>query len=44
MDGLLDCLLKLLQIRGFNDKWLNWIRLLSDSAKTAIVLNGIPAP
>jgi hypothetical protein len=37
-----DCLLRILQVRGFNRKWCNWIHLLSSSAKTAILLNGIP--
>jgi hypothetical protein len=39
-----DCLLRILHIRGFNRKWLNWIHLLNTSAKTAIFMNGIPGP
>jgi hypothetical protein len=36
-----DCLLRVLQIRRFNHKW---IQLLLESAKTTILLNDIPSP
>jgi hypothetical protein len=39
-----DCLLRILRIRGFSKKWLNWIHLLPSSAKTAILMNDIPVP
>jgi hypothetical protein len=39
-----DCLLRVLHIRGFNSKWLKWIHLLTESAKTAILLNVILGP
>jgi hypothetical protein len=28
----------------FDRKWVKWIQILSESAKTAILLNGIPGP
>jgi hypothetical protein len=39
-----DCLLDILRIRGFDQKWLDWMRALMQAAKTAILLNGIPGP
>jgi hypothetical protein len=39
-----DCLLRILQVRGFDRKWRNWIHLLASTAKTTILLNHIPGP
>jgi hypothetical protein len=39
-----DTLLKIPQIRGFDQRWIKWIRSLMATAKTAILLNGIPGP
>jgi hypothetical protein len=39
-----DCLFRVLEIRGFDLKWIQWMKLLTNSAKTAILLNGIPGP
>jgi hypothetical protein len=38
-----DCL-RILHIRGFSKKWLNWIHLLPSSAKTTILMNDILVP
>jgi hypothetical protein len=39
-----DYLLRVLQIRGFPRKWISWIHMLTSSAKTTILLNGISGP
>jgi hypothetical protein len=39
-----DSLLTILQVRGFDAKWTRWIQMLTTTAKTAILLNGIPGP
>jgi hypothetical protein len=33
-----------LEIRGFDLKWIQWMKLLTNSAKTTILLNRIPGP
>lgn len=38
------CLQEILRIRGFDDRWQGWINSLLTSAKTSILLNGIPGP
>jgi hypothetical protein len=37
-----DTLLQILQLRGFDQRWINWIRSLMVTAKTVILLNGVP--
>jgi hypothetical protein len=39
-----DFLFRILQKRGFNEKWMAWIQSLTNMAKTATLLNGIPGP
>lgn len=39
-----DCLFEVLKARGFDHKWLQWMKALLKTAKTAILLNGIPGP
>jgi hypothetical protein len=39
-----DTLLKILKLRGFDQRWINWIRSLMVTAKTAILLNGVSRP
>jgi retron-type reverse transcriptase len=38
-----DCIFKTLEGRGFDRKWLKWIHILTELAKTAILLNGVPS-
>jgi hypothetical protein len=38
------CLFQLFRIRGFPGRWINWINLLTQTAKTAVLLNGVPGP
>lgn len=35
-----DCLLEVLQLRGFEPRWLSWIVMWLNSAKTYISING----
>lgn len=37
-----EALFSIMHIRGFDGKWMSWIEELLTSAKTAILLNGIP--
>jgi hypothetical protein len=37
-----DALFSILQVRGFDDTWIMWMKELLCTAKTAILLNGIP--
>jgi hypothetical protein len=37
-----NCLFDILEIRGFDQKWISWLQALTRMAKTAILLNGIP--
>jgi exonuclease III len=37
-----EALFSILHIRGFDDKWIMWMKELLTSAKTAVLLNGIP--
>jgi len=37
-------LFQLLRIRGFPENWINWIKMLTQTAKTAVLLNGVPGP
>jgi hypothetical protein len=37
-----EALFSIMHIRGFDAKWMSWIEELLTSAKTAILLNGIP--
>jgi hypothetical protein len=39
-----DFLFKILRIRRFDQKWIDYIQSLTKMAKTAILLNGIPSP
>jgi hypothetical protein len=39
-----DFLSKIFQIRGFDQRWINWTQCLMSTAKTAILLNGVPGP
>jgi retron-type reverse transcriptase len=39
-----DSLLTILQVRGFDTKWIRWMQMLTTTAKTAILLNGNPGP
>jgi hypothetical protein len=39
-----DCLFEVLKVRGFDHKWLQWMKALLEIAKTTILLNGIPGP
>jgi hypothetical protein len=37
-----DSLLTILRLRGFPDKWCGWIQQLQETAKYAVLLNGVP--
>ena len=37
-------LFSILSARGFNDKWIQWIRSLLTSSKSAVLVNGCPGP
>jgi hypothetical protein len=37
-----DSLLAILRVRGFDDRWCDWLRLILTSGHTAILLNGVP--
>jgi hypothetical protein len=37
-----DSLLAILRARGFPDKWCDWIHQLQDTAKSTVLLNGVP--
>lgn len=39
-----DSLIKILHARGFPDLWCDWITKLLSSAKSAVLLNGVPGP
>jgi hypothetical protein len=39
-----DNLLYILETRGFDHKWIGWLKMLMGTAKTAILLNGTPGP
>jgi hypothetical protein len=39
-----DFLIKNFQVRGFDQRWMNWAEGLMNTAKTAILLNGVPGP
>jgi hypothetical protein len=39
-----DCLHHTLVTRGFDQKWISWMSMLTSIAKTVILLNGIPGP
>jgi retron-type reverse transcriptase len=36
-----DCLLEILRIRGFDNRWINWMQALMQTAKTVVLLNSI---
>jgi hypothetical protein len=33
---------KMMNQLGFNDRWINWISFILDSANTSVLLNGVP--
>lgn len=35
-----DCLLEVLRLRGFGEKWIAWIKRRLSSAKVSVLLNG----
>jgi hypothetical protein len=35
------CLFNILQIRGFDRNWIKWMQMYMESAKTALLLNGV---
>ncbi len=37
-----DAILEILQAKGFNNTWLNWIKNVRSSASTSVLLNGVP--
>lgn len=37
-------LLRILEVRGFPDKWQHWMQLLLRTSKSAVLVNGIPGP
>jgi hypothetical protein len=39
-----ECLLELLEKRGFPVRWRNWIALILSSSSSSIILNGVPGP
>lgn len=38
------CLFKILEARGFPDKWIRWMKLLLSTSKSAVLVNGVPGP
>jgi len=36
-------LFKILQARGFNDKWIGWVHQLLSTSKTSVLVNGCMA-
>ena len=39
-----DCLLAVLEARGFDRKWINWIKTLLNSGSASVLINGQPGP
>jgi hypothetical protein len=39
-----DSLFKILQVGGFDQKWIEWTQNLMNTTKTVILMNGIPGP
>lgn len=37
-----QAILQILQAKGFNSTWLDWIKNILSSASTSVLLNGIP--
>ena len=37
-----QAIIKVLQAKGFGDKWINWMHLLFNSATSVVLLNGVP--
>jgi hypothetical protein len=37
-----DSLIVMLHVRGFPDAWCSWIQQLQETAKSAVLLNGVP--
>ena len=39
-----DCLMKVLTARGFPAHWCSWVRMLLETSRTAVLVNGCPGP
>jgi len=39
-----DCLMKVLTARGFPAQWCSWVRMLLETSRTAVLVNGCPGP
>ena len=37
-----DAMLMIMQHMGFDDRWLNWVKCIFSSGKSAVLLNGVP--
>ena len=37
-----DIILKILQYKGFDDRWIGWVKMLLSSGSSSVLLNGIP--
>lgn len=39
-----ESLLRILQVQGFPDKWIRWVRSLLTTSRSAVMVNGVPEP
>jgi hypothetical protein len=37
-----EVILQIMEHKGFGRKWINWMRMIMGSSKSAILLNGVP--